>query len=609
MTKMLGFTAWVVLASAVSWAQTITTFAGNGQAGFGGDGGPATQAMINRVDALAVDGAGNVYMADEKNNRVRMVDKNGVITTFAGSGTAGFGGDGGQAAQAQLNAPTGVCTDTAGNVYINDISNFRVRKVSPGGVITTVAGNGQGSSVVGTNFGTLGDGGPAISASFSIVIRCATDRGGNLYVVDQGAHCVRKIDTGGTISTFAGRCVTTAASNGYSGDGGPATAAMLNNPTSLTFDGQGNLYITDQFNHRIRRVDSSGTIQTVAGNGSQTFSGDGGPATAAGIPYPGSAVLDPAGNLFIVDSVDNRVREVAGGTINTIAGTGAAAYSGDNGPPVQATLNSPFGITLDASGNLYLADSSNNRIRKISGVAAGGNGPFISSAGVTNAASFQTGVAPGGIVTIFGSNLGASPGQVLTASGGTWSTSLGGVTVTMDGTAVPVYSILNLNGQEQLSVQAPFSLNGKSATQVAVTTAAGSSPTVSVPVLGAQPGIFILDAQNNGAVHADGTVVNSATPASHGETVVLYLTGLGPVSNAPQTGQPASLSTLSNALVVPQVTIGGFLATPAFAGLAPGFIGLYQINVAVPAAVASAAVDVTVQSNGVTSNTAKLPVQ
>lgn len=609
MTKVFGFAAWMVLASTVSWGQTITTFAGNGLAGFGGDGGPAAQAMINRVDALAVDGAGNVYMADEKNNRVRKVDRNGVITTFAGSGTAGFGGDSGPAAQAQLNTPTGVCTDTNGNVYINDISNFRVRKVSPSGVITTVAGNGQGSSIIGTTFGTLGDGGPATSASFSIAIRCATDRNGNLFVVDQGAHCVRKIDTGGTISTFAGHCVAASASNGFSGDGGPATSAVLNNPTALTFDAQGNLFITDQFNHRIRRVDSSGTIQTVAGNGSQTFSGDGGSATAAGIPFPGSVVVDPAGNLFIVDGVDNRVREVTGSTINTIAGTGAAAYGGDNGPPLQAMLNSPFGITLDASGNLYVADSSNNRIRKISGVAAGGSGPFISSAGVTNGASFQTGVAPGGIVTIFGTNLGASAGQVLTASGGAWATSLSGVTVTMDGTAVPVYRVLNLNGQEQLSVQAPFSLNGKSATQVAVITAAGSSPAVSVPVLGAQPGIFILDAASNGAVHADGTIVTSANPASRGETVVLYLTGLGPVSNAPQPGQPASLLTLSNALVFPQVSIGGFLATPAFAGLTPGFIGLYQINVVIPAAAASAVVDVTVLSNGVTSNTAKLPIR
>jgi hypothetical protein len=204
MIRAFGVAAFTFLAPVMVWAQTITTFAGNGQAGFGGDGGAATQAMINQVVGLAVDGAGNVYMADEKNNRVRKVDRNGVITTLAGTGSAGFGGDGGPAGQAQLNAPTGVCTDAAGNVYINDNSNFRVRKVAPSGTISTVAGNGQGSRIIGTNFGTLGDGGPATAASFSIPIRCATDRAGNLYVTDQGAHCVRKIDSGGRYPPLPG---------------------------------------------------------------------------------------------------------------------------------------------------------------------------------------------------------------------------------------------------------------------------------------------------------------------------------------------------------------------------------------------------------------------
>lgn len=607
MIRAFALVACTVLAPVAARAQTIVTFAGTGQAGFSGDGGPATQAMINQVVGLAVDGAGNVYLADERNNRVRKVDRNGVITTLAGTGQAGFGGDGGPAAQAQLNGPTGVCTDPAGNVYINDNSNFRVRRVSPGGTITTVAGNGQGSRVIGTTFGTVGDGGPATAASFSIPIRCAADRAGNLYVTDQGAHCVRRIDGGGTISTFAGRCVAAAATNGFSGDGGLATAAVLNNPTALTSDAQGNLYISDQFNHRVRRVDSGGMIQTVAGNGSQGFSGDGGPATAAGVPFPGSTAVDPAGNLFVVDNVGNRVRRVTGATINTVAGTGAAGFGGDNGSPAQAMLNAPFAIALDASGNLYVGDTNNHRVRRISGVASGG--PFVTGAGVTNGASFQTGVTPGGIVTIFGTNLGASPGQILTASGGEWPTSLGGVTVTMDGIAVPVYRILNLNGQEQLSVQGPFSLSGRSSTRLAVAGAAGSSPEVTVPVLAAQPGIFLLTANNEGAVHADGTIVTAANPASRGETVVLYLTGLGPVSNAPAAGQPASLVTLSHSLVIPEVSVGGSLATPAFAGLAPGFIGLYQINVAVPAAAASGVVDVTVRSNGVASNVAKLPVR
>lgn len=607
MARGIALAACAVMATA-AWAQTITTYAGTGQAGYGGDGGPATGAMINQVVGLATDGSGNLYLADEKNNRVRKVDRNGVMTTLAGTGAAGFSGDGGAAAQAQLNAPLGVCTDTAGNVYINDVANYRVRKVTPAGVITTIAGNGQGSRVIGTTFGTVGDGGPATSASFSIVIRCAADGAGNIYVADQGAHCVRKIDSAGTITTYAGRCVATAASNGFSGDGGPATAAMLNNPTALAFDTQGGLYISDQFNHRVRRVDSSSTIRTVAGNGSQTFSGDGAQAAAAGLPFPGSMAVDPAGNLYVVDNVDNRVRAVVGGVIRTIAGTGAAAFGGDNGPPLQASLNAPFALALDAPGNLYIGDTNNHRVRKISGVA-GGLWPSISSAGVTNGASFQTGLTPGGIVTIFGSNLGAAPGEIVAASGGTWASILRGVTVTMDGSAVPVYRVLNLNGQEQLSVQAPFSLSGKSSVNVAVSTAAGSSPSVSVPVLEAQPGIFILDANSDGAVHADGTIVTPASPAARGETVVLYLTGLGPVSNAPEAGQPASLSTLSHTLVVPRVNIGGTVAAPAFAGLAPGYIGLYQINVVIPAGAAAGTLDVTVQSNGVTGNTAKLPVR
>ncbi len=607
MARLIALSACAIMASA-AWAQTITTFAGNGQAGYGGDGGPATTAMINQVVGLATDASGNVYMADEKNNRVRKVDKNGVITTLAGTGAAGFSGDGGPASQAQLNAPTGVCTDPAGNVYINDVSNYRVRKVTPAGVITTVAGNGQGSRVIGTTFGTLGDGGPATSASFSIVIRCAADGAGNLYVADQGAHCVRKINSGGIISTYAGRCVAAAATNGFAGDGGPATSAVLNNPTALALDSQGGLYISDQFNHRVRRVDSNLTIQTVAGNGSQGFSGDGSLATGASLPYPGSMAVDPSGNLFVVDNVNNRIRAVVGGIIRTIAGTGAAAYGGDNGPPLQASLNAPFALALDSSGSLYAGDTNNHRVRKIANSAAG-LWPSISSAGVTNGASFQTGLTPGGIVTIFGANLGAAPGEILAASGGTWSASLRGVTVTIDGTAVPVYRVLSLNGQEQLSIQAPFSLSGKTSASVVVTTPAGSSQAVSVPVLEAQPGIFILDANSDGAVHANGTIVTPDNPAARGETVVLYLTGLGPVSNPPAPGQPASLTTLSHALAAPQVTIGGISAAPAFAGLTPSYIGLYQINVVIPAGVAAGTLDVTVQSSGVTGNTAKLPVR
>ncbi len=584
-----------LLAAVIASGQTITTIAGNGTAGFAGDTGQATQAQINRAVGLVTDANGNLYLAEELNNRVRKVDTSGVITTFAGTGTAGFSGDSGPAAQAQLSGPLGLCIDPSGNIYVNDQGNKRVRKISPQGIITTVAGSG--SAISG------GDGGPATAAGFVIPIRCAVDKSGSLLIVDQGAHKIRRVDsTTNTISTFAGT-----GSQGFSGDGGQAAQASFNNPTAAAVDAAGNLYVTDQSNQRIRRIDTGGIITTVAGNGSIAFSGDGGPAASAALNYPGGIVLDSSGTLYIVDSVNQRVRKVSGTTISTIAGTGTAGFSGDGGAALQAQLNSPFAITADSSGNLYVGDTSNNRIRKIAG-ASTKPGPTITSAGVTNAASFQTGIAPGGIITIFGSNLGAGAGQIVTAPGAPWPPQVGGVSVTMDGVTAPVYRVLNLNGQEQLSVQAPWSISGKNSVVVSVTTGAGNAQ-VTVPVLGAQPGIFILDAASSGATHSDGSIAGALNPAARGETLVLYLTGLGPVQNTPASGDPASSTTLSPTVIKPTVTIGGFDSTVIFSGLAPGFIGLYQINVTVPAAVATGTVDLTVLSNGVTSNTAKIPVK
>lgn len=573
----------------------ITTFAGNGNVASSGDGGQATQASMGRVDSVAVDSLGNVYFPDESFHRVRKVDANGVITTFAGTGSAGYSGDGGPAVQASINTPTGVCLDAQNNVYLNDLSNRRIRKITPQGIITTVAGNGT--------LGSSGDGGPASAASFNIPIRCAVDNTGNLYIVDQGLHRVRRVDTNGNISNFAGT-----GTQGFSGDGGPATNAALNNPTAAAFDAAGNLYITDQSNQRIRRVDTGGMIQTIAGTGTAAYGGDGGPATQATLNFPGTPAIDSAGNIFIVDTVSNRIRRIQGGTISTVAGTGARGYGGDGGAPLQAMFADAFGIAIDAAGSIYIGDTANNRIRKISGLAAGG-APVITSAGVTNAASFQTGIAPGAIITLFGTNLGAQPGQVVVAPGSTWPNTLAGVGVTMDGIPAPVYRVLNMNGQEQLSVQAPFSLLGKNSVLVVVSTPAGTGSTVSVPVLAAQPGIFVLDGSNNGATRADGSIVTAASPSMAKDIVILYLTGLGGVNNQPPAGQPASLTTLSPTLVSPQVFIGGFTAAVSFSGLTPGYIGLYQINVEVPGGVPAGAVDVNVKSNGVTSNTVKLPVR
>jgi len=584
--------------------QMITTFAGNGTAGFSGDGGLATQAQINDVVGLAADAQGNIYLADQNNNRVRKVTANGIISTIAGSGTGGFSGDGALAVQASLNGPSGVCVSPTGDIYVNDVGNYRVRKIAAAtGIITTVAGSGSSTP--------SGDGGPATSAGMQIPIRCAVDASGNLYIVDQGnsANVVRKVNAStGIISTFAGIYGGTA----FSGDGGPATSATMFNLTADSFDAAGNLYLTDQGDQRIRLVTPTGGISTVAGNGITGYSGDNIPATSSELNYPGETVIDAAGNLFIVDTVNQRIRKVSAGTITTIAGTGTLGYAGDGGSPLQAQFNYPFAITMDPTGNLYIGDAVNNRIRKITGVAVG-TAPSImvtsAGVGVTNAASFQTGIAPGGIITIFGTGLGAKAGQTLIASGSPWPAKLGSTSVTMNGTTAPIYYVLNQNGTEQISVEAPWSLAGVNSASVVVSTSTGASTPQTVAVLGGQPGIFLLDAASSGSTHVNGSIVTASSPAARGETVVMYLTGMGAVSNQPASGVAASTTTLSYTALTPTVSIGGFNAAVSFSGLTPGLIGTYQINVAVPSAVPSGLLQATVAANGVTSNTAKIAVQ
>jgi len=345
---------------AIALGQKITTFAGTGTAGFSGDSGPAAQAEVNDVTGLAADANGNIYLVDQNNNRIRKVGTNGVISTFAGNGTAGYSGDSGPALQAQLNLPTGVCVaPSSGAVYVNDLSNRRVRVISPSGTITTVAGNGSAVS--------SGDNGPATAAGMVLPIRCAVDTSGNLYIADQGAHRIRKVDGSGNISTYAGT-----GAQGFSGDSGPATQATMNNPTWVMADNSGNIYVSDQFNHRVRMINTNGIITTVAGNGTPTFGGDGGPATSASLNFPGGLALDSSGSLFIVDPGNNRLRKVSGGVITTVAGNGVAGYGGDGGAPLQAEFNNPFALTMDNAANLYVGDIANNRVREITGVAAGG---------------------------------------------------------------------------------------------------------------------------------------------------------------------------------------------------------------------------------------------
>ena len=336
----------------------IATLAGNGTQGYSGDGGLATSAELSAPDGVAVDTGGNIYIGDLGNNRIRKVTvSTGDISTVAGDGTAGYSGDGGPATKAELSSPEGVAVDHAGNIYIADHTNSRIRKVTLStGIITTVAGNGT--------TGYSGDGGLATKAELCAPEDVTVDSAGNIYIADSCNNRIRKVTVStGIITTVAGD-----GTGGYSGDGGQATSAELSDPIGVGLDTANNIYIGDFSNNRIRKVTvSTGIITTVAGDGKGGYSGDGGPATSAELDSPGGVEVDPAGNIYIADYGNSRIRKVTAltGFISMIGGNGVAGYSGDGGAATAAELNIPPALALDAVGNIYVADRGNNRIRAI----------------------------------------------------------------------------------------------------------------------------------------------------------------------------------------------------------------------------------------------------
>jgi hypothetical protein len=353
----------------------ITTVTGTGTSGFSGDGGLAIDAQLDSPTGVAFDQVGNLYIADRFNHRIRQViAATGIITTVAGSGltghgNGGFSGDGGPASDAQLDSPARVIVDEMGNLYIADSYNDRIRKViAATGVITTVAG----TEIAGYG----GDNGLATGAQLDGPLGVAIDKIGNLYIADANNNRIRQVIAAtGIITTVAGSGLTGHGNGGFSGDGGPASEAQLNYPTHVAMDGAGNVYIADSENHRIRQVlAATGIITTVAGsgltgNGNGGFSGDGGPATDAQLNYPSGVAVDGQGNLFIADNSNHRIRKViaATGVITTVAGSGIAGYSGDNGPASDAQLNMPSDVAFDGVGNLYIGDQDNHCIRRVEG--------------------------------------------------------------------------------------------------------------------------------------------------------------------------------------------------------------------------------------------------
>ena len=524
-TVIKSFT--LTVAAAVS--PIITTVAGTGVPGYSGDGGQATKAQLYYPYGAAVDGSGNLYIAGYFDHRIRKVAPSGIITTVAGNGTAGYSGDGGPAASAQLYFPRSVVVDGSGNLYIADSANHRIRKVSPSGIITTIAGTGS--------WGYSGDGGQATSARLNYPYSVTIDALGNLYIADTGNECVRKVSPSGIIATVAGV-------NGYSdysGDGGQATSAHLNVPAGIAVDGSGNLYIADRDNNRIRRVSSSGIITTVAGTGVYGFSDDTGPSINAQLSNPYGVTVDGSGSLFIADMYNHRIRKVSpSGIITTVAGTGSAGYSGDGGPAVNAQINLPSATALDSSGNLYIIDYGNHRIR------------FVRTAAVPVLSIVTTSPLPQG-------TLGASYSQTLGATGGTspytWTVVSGalpgGLTLASGGTisgtpsAAGVYSFtVQVRDSASATVSSVFSLT------------IGNTPPVSMPVISVG-GIV------NGASNAAGQ------PVTAGSLVSIYGTNLAAdMAQSASIPLPTSLNNVS-------VTFNNIPASLVF--VAPG-----QINAQVP---------------------------
>lgn len=348
---------FLFLLFSTSEAQIITRVAGNGTVGYSGDGGPALNAELGDMYYTypAFDNAGNMYIAQNGNNTIRKIDAAGIITTIAGTnGVIGYSGDGGPAVNALLYHPTAIAVDNANNIYFADRTGTIIRKIDPSGIITTVSGQYN------INCG-VGDGGPLALAQFNAISAIVTDPAGNLYISDYGCNTIRKVNTLGIVSTIAGNGTW-----GFSGDGGPATAAQLAYPCKVAADAAGNVYIPDAQNHRIRKVDPSGIITTIAGTGTLGYSGDGGQATLAQMSYPGSVVKDNNGNLFI-GTYDYAIRKIdPGGIITTYVGNGTGGNSGDGGPATLAQISLTEGRISISNDNLYFVNyQPGDVIRKV----------------------------------------------------------------------------------------------------------------------------------------------------------------------------------------------------------------------------------------------------
>jgi uncharacterized protein (TIGR03437 family) len=524
---------------------TVTTVAGGGTPASGnGDGGQSTSATMTPY-GVAQDAAGNLYIADGGGNRIRKVATNGVISTVAGGGGCCSIGDNGPATSGVLSTPKGVVVDGSGNLYIADFGNGRVRKVS-GSIITTYAGGG--SFTVGAGAGIA-----ATTALLNGPNGLALDPSGNLYVSDganalQGA--VYKVSTSGTMTVVAGGASNNLLNGGY-GDGGQATTAALSMPSGLALDTAGNLYISDAGESRVRKVAPTGVITTFAGSNVQTYNGDGGPANAAGLSQAFGVAADSSGNVYIADSNDQRIRMVAtNGMISTIAGNGTPGFSGDGSLSTNATVDNPAGIVVGNGGVIYFADEKNGRVRAMTPNATSGSAPLIKSGGIDSASAFGAfaAIAPGSWIEIYGSNLATNSRSWAGSdfNGVNAPTSLDGTKVLIGGQQAFIDYISPTQVNAQVPSNVPAGLQ-----QVSVTTPGGTSPAYSIAVNAAQPGLLAPSSFNIGGTQY------AAAVFSDGVTFVLPPGAIAGVpSRRAQPGDTITLYGIGFGTVAPGITAG-----------------------------------------------------
>jgi uncharacterized protein (TIGR03437 family) len=523
-------------------ALVIQTLAGDRSYPYRGDGGPATSARLSGPVAVALDSAGRLYIADRQNQRIRNVDKTGVIATTLGDGSVGPG-------SGQLSYPAGVAVDPLGAVYISDQDNHRIQEITTAGNIVTLAGTGSP--------GFNGDGlPPAVTQLFSPGAM-ALAANGTLYFADAGNHRVRSLSPAGVVSTVA------------------QIAAR-----GVAVDGAGNVYVSDGDLHRVVRIGPQGHSAVLSGSGAAGFAGDGGPALSAQLSSPTGLAVDAQANVYIADTGNNRIRVIGpDGNIRTIAGAGAADFDGDGGPALSAAFNSPAGLAVDAAGNLWIADTANNRIRKLTPVPIAAVQSELPT--VVNAASMLPGpVAPGEIVAIFGRGLGpVTPAGATLDASGVLATELAHTRVFFNGVAAPLFYAQD----SQVNAQVPFEIARQTTVDMEIFFQGVLRRKAKLPVAPAAPGIFTISSGAGMAlaINQNGTLNSPIQPAPRESVIVLYATGQGLTHPASIDGEPATAPFPTPTLPV-VLSVGGYPVDILFAGAAPGYSGLLQINARVP---------------------------